>query len=145
MQGDLKEEKKIEDEDGPKFRGAGRSQDEVMEMDDHYAYSPTYVPLRTAPPVEEAPPPRQQPVFSAPVAREAVEQVAPGPLIWKPSGATEEPKVFKDEKVEKAQQDAEIDDILSKLKSNDTEVPKKKVVSKKDPTLDDLLSKLKNK
>jgi hypothetical protein len=145
MQGELYQEKHKEDEEGPKFRGVGRGQDEVMEMDDHYANSPTYVPLRTLPPVEEAPPPKQQPVFSAPITRKVEEPVAPGPLIWKPSGATEEPRVFKDEKVEKAQQDAEIDDILSKLKSDDTEAPKKKVVSKKDPTLDDLLSKLKNK
>jgi hypothetical protein len=145
MQGDLKEEKKVEDEDAPTFRGARGGHDEVMDMDDHYANSPTYVPLRTAPPVYEAPPPKQQPVFSAPITKKPQEQVAPGPLIWKPSGATEEPRVFKDEKVEKAQQDEEIDDILSKLKSDEPEEPKKKVVSKKDPTLDDLLSKLKNK
>jgi hypothetical protein len=147
MQGELYDEKKkAPDEDEPAFRGVrGGHGDEVMEMDDHYANSPTYVPLRTTPSEEEAPPPRQQPVFSAPIMKRPEEQVAPGPLIWKPSGATEEPRVFKDEKVEKAQQDEEIDDILSKLKSDEPEEPKKKVVSKKDPTLDDLLSKLKKK
>ncbi len=146
MQGELYQEKHKEDEEGPKFRGVGRGQDEVMEMDDHYANSPTFVPLRSAPPVVEAPPPRQQPVFSTPITRKAEEQVAPGPLIWKPSGATEETRVFKDEKVEKAQQDEEIDDILSKLKSDEPEEPtNKKEIPKKDPNLDELLSKLKSK
>ena len=139
MQGELYHEKHKEDDDGPKFRGVGRGE-EVMDMDDRYANSPTYVPLRTAPQVEVAPP-VHQPVFSAPIE----QPVAPGPLIWKPSGATEEPRVFKDEKVEKAQQDEEIDDILSKLKSDEPEEPKKKETPKKDPNLDDLLSKLRNK
>jgi hypothetical protein len=105
----------------------------------------------TPPPVEEeiyAPAP-QQPVFgetyvSKPAPGPSQEVIQPGP-IWKPAEAPESTKVFKDEKAEKAQQDAEIDEILNKLKVKEPEAPKKKKEQGKDPSLDDLLDKLKKR
>jgi len=145
MQGELYEAKKREDEDGPKFRGAA-GDEEVMEMDYQAQTSPIYVRQAPQPPVYQAPPGPPQPVFG---------QVMPGrpepvpepeaPKVWSPVAAPqEEPKVFKDEKGDRAQQDAEIDDILTKLKSSEPDEPKKKAPTK-DPDLDDLLSKLKTK
>jgi hypothetical protein len=145
MQGELYEEKKREAEEGPKFRGAARpGDDEVMDMDYQAQTTPIYVPQRQAPPpTYDAPPGPPQPMFAQvmPGRPEPVPEPE-GPKYWSPVAAKEEePKVFKDEKVDKAQQDAEIDDILSKLKSPDAEEPKKKPA--KDPTLDELMSKLK--
>jgi len=146
MQGELYEEKKREAEEGPKFRGAaGPGDDEVMDMDYQAQSSPIYVPMRQAPPpVYAEPPGPPQPVFAQvmPGKPEPVPEPE-GPKYWSPVAAKEEePKVFKDEKGDKAQQDAEIDDILLKLKTSEPDEPKKKSPAK-DPTLDDLLSKLK--
>jgi hypothetical protein len=151
MHGDLSgRETKVEEEEGASFRGVGGDHYDE-EAYQHHAASPVYVPVRpNPPPVEEelyAPP--QQPVFGEtyadkPAPGPAQEQVAPGP-VWKPATDTEKTKVFKDEKAEKAQQDAEIDDILNKLKVKEPDAPKEKKEKSKDPSLDDLLNKLKKK
>jgi len=149
MHGDLEGHRKVEEEEGATFRGTG---------DGHYdedAYrpqdaSPVYVPMRPSPPpVEEETydPAQQQPVFGEtyvhkPAPGPSQETPEPGP-IWKPAAAPERMKVFKDEKAEKAQQDAEIDDILDKLKVKEPEAPKEKKGPSKDPSLDELLNRLK--